>query len=798
MNPKAQAVEKTIKNAARKSPEPNQTPSPGFLAGWKSLQKIILFVDSLILYSRSRRGFLVLFTFLRGIVVVVLMVNFLFFQQIKDPWQLISYLIYGLIIFLVNLLPFFGNRSFSQQDTDHYPIIFIDVVFISIFIYLNKTIGTEIYLFYLIPLITAAHFLKRGWAVFSTVCILVTYIFILAVVQAQLGNAISANFLWVAVSRALFLAASAWLYRIQRSLPTPEESQIISPKDARFHLEALLDELKQSVEYDSASLQILYRNKLQIVACRGFSNPLQIYRIEFPIDDPNYPNQKVITERHWVIADSKDYPSFQNQSYQLTKMRSWLGIPLISPATGELFGMLTLDSNKPGAFYPKEAKVATWFASKAATYVLDSAMGPSALTISTKREAFHVMNKFWVKHLPNKIEWKSDNQAADDIVKLCDKIFFVEDSSLFFTRNRYPYESGEQTSVLHLVASTAIPKADFIRHEIQVSDQKGVGLTGYAVAKGITINYGLQEVEASPYHGNYTGHLRHLKSQRCKQILIAPIKNSQGKEIGALKIENKIGWSSLKRFPLEEQYLFEAFARLVGLMIEEVRQRNYIDRQRSTIHNLRALISGNVIRPMNALASEALQVDKHSPDLRWRVENIQKAVVFAAMSMDRFLLDPAEDMVLENDGLIPALRSYIYNLAGGFPNFGKACERIQFEPTLTRDNLPFAVRVAFYNIGREALMNIIRHSKIDEKEGGCAKILFERKGEIAQLVIEDNGAGFSIEEKQGPAYFGIEEMRNELKKIQGDERETGITIDAAPGRGTCIAVRWKPTYGWIA
>jgi hypothetical protein len=400
--------------------------------------------------------------------------------------------------------------------------------------------------------------------------------------------------------------------------------------------------------------------------------------------------------------------------------------------------------------------------------------------------------KRWVKGLQGTVSWTDDHEVARKIAETGRDIFQVEDCSVYFLRTKPGTEKGTATKVLHLVASTAIPESEFENNECLVNNNPGNGLTGYAVYKNKTLNYGYLEIEKSPYHGTYVKHLDHLPSKRSKQIMVTPILNSRGDPIGALKIENKVGWPSCSRFPYIEQNLFEVFTQMAGYIIEEVRERNYIRRQQASIHNLRSILSDSVIRPLQEITEEAISIPQHPDELRLEMENIQKAVIYTASTLDRILMDPADNLILENEGLIPALRSFV-SILSYIPSFAEASRRINFVDTGVRDNLTSKVRVAFYNIGREAIMNVVRHSKIEKFDAGKANVIFDFAGGSYFLTIEDNGKGFLEKDEQSKKFcFGLYDMREQVKTIKGQSEKADVELVSRPGEGTKLTVICKP------
>lgn len=131
----------------------------------------------------------------------------------------------------------------------------------------------------------------------------------------------------------------------------------------------ILEQLKRVVPYDSASVQLLENNELEIVGGSGFSDPDVVIGMKFPIRGHS-PNSVVMeTGKLHLIGDVRDeYEEFLRPPND--HIRSWLGVPLV--VQDRIIGLLSIDSNEPNDFTEEDANLATIFASQVAL-VLDNA-----------------------------------------------------------------------------------------------------------------------------------------------------------------------------------------------------------------------------------------------------------------------------------------------------------------------------------------------------------------------------------------------------------------------------------------
>jgi diguanylate cyclase (GGDEF)-like protein/PAS domain S-box-containing protein len=128
-------------------------------------------------------------------------------------------------------------------------------------------------------------------------------------------------------------------------------------------IERILEQLAHVVPYDSASVQLLRDEMLEIVGGRGFSERENVVGLRFPLDHSN-PGEVVFKQWHpHILADAPAlYPAFREAPHD--HIRSWLGVPLIFQE--KLIGMLALDSTRADHFTKHHARLVSAFADQVA------------------------------------------------------------------------------------------------------------------------------------------------------------------------------------------------------------------------------------------------------------------------------------------------------------------------------------------------------------------------------------------------------------------------------------------------
>ena len=146
-----------------------------------------------------------------------------------------------------------------------------------------------------------------------------------------------------------------------------------------------LELLRNTVRFDSASVQLLVDDQLVVVACTGFEDTPKILGLTFPFDK-KFPNWHVVTSRQIIaVTDVGDrYPHFREQAdhFGSGEISSWLGVPL--GVRDDVLGMVALDRSDPSAFTEDEQRLVSTMAGHIAVAVHNAQLY-SALQASEER-----------------------------------------------------------------------------------------------------------------------------------------------------------------------------------------------------------------------------------------------------------------------------------------------------------------------------------------------------------------------------------------------------------------------------
>ncbi len=148
-------------------------------------------------------------------------------------------------------------------------------------------------------------------------------------------------------------------------------SVVISTLDQNEAIQRVLEQLERVVPYDTASVQLLRDDYLEIVGGRGWSEDELVLGLRFPVPGDN-PNTIVIQERRPHILGNAQSAHAPFGSGPHRHIQSWLGVPLI--VHERVIGMLAVDNTQPDYFNDGHAKLISAFANQVAISIENTRM----------------------------------------------------------------------------------------------------------------------------------------------------------------------------------------------------------------------------------------------------------------------------------------------------------------------------------------------------------------------------------------------------------------------------------------
>jgi signal transduction histidine kinase len=308
------------------------------------------------------------------------------------------------------------------------------------------------------------------------------------------------------------------------------------------------------------------------------------------------------------------------------------------------------------------------------------------------------------------------------------------------------------------------------------------GIAGWVAAHGIPAI--INDAQNDPRFDNrldtQTGFLT-------QSVVCAPIK-IRGKTIGVLEALNK---RSGQGFDSEDLSLLITTANQAAIAMESVRLYQTLRDERDRVIQAQENVRRQVARNLHDGTVQFLSAISMGIDHLERLLKLNPGAAKAelatlrdltrqATQQARLALFELRPLILETQGLVPALEAYVDQLEGS-EEFG-----LHFERSGDLPKLDGAVASTAFAIVQEAVANVKKHASARD-----VWLRLSGKDGWLQVVIEDNGKGFDPEvvdreyDKRGS--IGLLTMRERADLIDG---HLVIESNKTPGRsGTKVTLR---------
>lgn len=195
-------------------------------------------------------------------------------------------------------------------------------------------------------------------------------------------------------------------------------------------------------------------------------------------------------------------------------------------------------------------------------------------------------------------------------------------------------------------------------------------------------------------------------------------------------------------------------------------ERKMISRE---LHDEVAQILAGINVQLAAIAQIAMADPKH---LHRRIATGRRLVAQSIEIVHRFARE-LRPTLLDDLGLIPALRAYIRDLPG------RKGLRIQFSAFSGVEGLDNELCTVLYRVTQEALINVVRHA-----HARVATVRIRMHPQAVCLEIHDDGKSFPVDRILAPNTYkrlGLLGMRERVEMVGGT-----FALESAPGRGTTV------------
>jgi signal transduction histidine kinase len=309
------------------------------------------------------------------------------------------------------------------------------------------------------------------------------------------------------------------------------------------------------------------------------------------------------------------------------------------------------------------------------------------------------------------------------------------------------------------------------------------GIAGWVATRGVPVV--VNDVESdprfSPLVDTRTGFLT-------RSVICVPLQ-IRGKTIGVLEALNK---RSEAGFDSEDLNLMVTTANQAAIAIENARLYQSLRDERDRIIQAQEDVRRQVARNLHDgtvqfLSAISMGIDHLERLLEIKPEAAQselsalRALTRQATRQARLALFELRPLILETQGLIPALEAYVQQLEGG-EKFG-----IHLEVSGSLPNLNSSVAGTVFAIIQEAVNNAKKHASPRD-----VWLRLSQEEDRLQIVIQDNGKGFDLQaveqEYDRKGSIGLLSMRERADLIDGHFEIQSSTTRPYPGTKVILHV----------
>ncbi len=175
------------------------------------------------------------------------------------------------------------------------------------------------------------------------------------------------------------LAAAAILNfrRLDREKELREQAETLrevsastsSETDVGRIAEQILNSLRKSVDYTTASIQLIHGDRRKLLTSRGFDKSATSTWLLRPVSEDRLVSAMISNKKPVVLSDTSK-SDLWDQSEETRAVKSWMGLPLVRDK--DIIGILTLDHDVPGFYTEQVISLGMSFAQQAAIAIHDA------------------------------------------------------------------------------------------------------------------------------------------------------------------------------------------------------------------------------------------------------------------------------------------------------------------------------------------------------------------------------------------------------------------------------------------
>lgn len=497
-------------------------------------------------------------------------------------------------------------------------------------------------------------------------------------------------------------------------------------------LACILRQLERVVTFDSASVQLLDDDELQVIAARGMTAEVYDLRIALAENDLA---RRVVESAVPIVLDDVRSVDFVLRS---TPIRGWIGAAL---RVGErTVGILTVDNYQIGAYTYDDARLVANFASQAALALHNSHLYAAAERRAAETSLLLEMTRTVgsTLHLPEVLLRAAaaigEALHADDV-----SILLLDEAG-----DRLIPQAGATGDTSYLRARWPGPTALANEPTLAKVIKQGCARVVHAVSPMIPY----QTLLALPLS---------IKDQVLGVVLVATPDGDA--PFGPQQLVLAEGLATSAAIAIEQARLYEQTRRAAQMEERSRLARELHDSVTQTLFSM-------------TLTAEAArtQIDRNPARAVVQVERL-KAAAHQSLGEMRELLLQLRPTPLQELGLVCALQDHIATLDAH--NLEIALE-VKGDERLGQQHA-----AGLYRISQEAISNVLRHS-------GATNVVvtLDFQPHLVSLHVCDNGCGFDPQTlERGGRHLGLTSMAERAAELGGI-----FQLDSRLGKGTTLTV----------
>jgi len=225
---------------------------------------------------------------------------------------------------------------------------------------------------------------------------------------------------------------------------------------------------------------------------------------------------------------------------------------------------------------------------------------------------------------------------------------------------------------------------------------------------------------------------------------------------------------SIESYNRDLKHQVEERTREIETLFEKTKELAIVEERNRLARDLHDSAKQKAFAALAQLGALRSMITHESGSAKSHLNEVED-LVYEVIQELTFLIQEMYPMALKEKGLITVLREYLYEWEN------RNDIRVNLAVKQER-RLALEIEQALYRIAQESLANIARHSHASQ-----VNIELNYNGQFVEMVLSDNGCGFSPDQK--PAGVGLRTMRERAVMIGGN-----VAIESSPGNGTMIRV----------